>query len=266
MLTSRQPTTPQHARSMTASGGYTYSPLTSPTYARTQAGQRYDGSPEKLTPHSRVRRFQGSDRQRRDPRASQVSENWRSSHRPSFNTAPTVARSVDASKVTSMSGIPEYLAVQEMAFRQGQHDRGGCRDQIPASPFARHFDHVWAEYYKLGGVYGGEPAIRPTAHPAASHDNFAWAVLINPATQDLEHPNGTLDMNWTYKMCVMALDGMKELIRVVCGHPNDWRKYVCDIPTPAQHAIIAFPDLCEYYEVLKRDAHEVLSGGMPMGY
>ena len=207
--------------------------------------------------------------QRRSSHTAQTSENWRSPRRASFSSdlrAPTVVAPADTLNATSMSGIPEPLAVQELAFRQGQHDRGGSRNRVPPSPFAKHFDIVWAEYYKLGSIYGGEPAIRPTAPPAASHDNFAWTVLINPATQDLEHPNGTIDMAWTHKMCTVTLNCMRELIRVVCGRPNDWRKYVCDIPGPAQQAIANFPDLLEYYEMLKHEAHEALSGRIPPGY
>jgi hypothetical protein len=221
-----------------------------------------------MTPR-RVSQLQGLDTQRRGSHASQTSENWRSPRRPSFSSdlrAPAMAAPADTFNATSMSGVPEHLAVQELAFRQGQHDGEGARNRIPQSPFAKQFDVLWAEYYQLGAMYGGEPAIRPTAPPAATHNNFAWAVLINPATQDLEHPNGTIDMAWTHKMCAMSLDCMQELIRVVCKRPNDWRKYVCDIPGPAQQAIVAFPDLCEYYEVLKRDAHQALSGGIPAGY
>jgi hypothetical protein len=253
---------------VTASSSNTSSPLTSPTHARTQVAQRYEDSPQNLTPR-RVSQLQGSDKQRRDSHGSQTSEDGRSPRRPSFSSdlrAPTTVAPADTFNATSMSAVPEHLAVQELAFRQGQHDRGGSRNRIPPSPFAKHLDHVWAEHYKLGAMSGRETAIRPTASPAASHDNFAWAVFINPATQDLEHPNGTIDMEWTYKMCTAALNCMRELIRVVCGRPNDWRKYVCDIPGPAQQAIIAFPDLCEYYQVLKRDAHEALSGGIPAGY
>jgi hypothetical protein len=168
-----------------------------------------------------------------------------------------------------MNSVPEYCAVQEIAFRQGQYDRatGGLRNTVSPSPFSQHLDHVWAQYYKLGMAFGGEP-VRRSAAPSSSSSrhNFTWPALINPATQDLEHPNGSVDMEWARKICEIGLDCMQELIRLVCKRGNDWRKIVCDIPAPTREAMRAFPDLYEHYEILKRDAHEALNDGLPMGY
>ncbi|RAR05835.1 hypothetical protein DDE82_003746 [Stemphylium lycopersici] len=262
------PTTPQRARRMAASGSSNTPSIVSPSAARTHIPQQYEGSPQKIKA-TKISQLQGLDMQRRNSHASQASENWRSPRRPSFSSSlrsPTMLNPVDVLQTASMSGVPEYLAVQEMAFRQGQHDCNGSRNRVPPSPFGKHFDHVWAQYYKLGAVYGGGPTAMPPAASSPSHENFAWPVLINSATQDLEHPNGSFDIEWTRKVCTMALNCMKELIRVVCRRLNDWRKIVCDIPAPVKHAIVAFPELCEYYEILRRDAHEALSGGAPLGY
>ncbi|KAL1793390.1 hypothetical protein ACET3X_008372 [Alternaria dauci] len=160
-----------------------------------------------------------------------------------------------------MTDIPEYLAVQEMAFRQGQYVSGDSPDRVPPSPFAKHFDHVWAQYFKMGVAHGGVPAT-PLIASSPPGDNFAWSILINPATQDLEHPNGSLDMEWARKMCIMSLNCMKELIHAVRERHNDWRKIVCDIPLPVQQAIVAFPDLCEYYAALQHEAHQAFGNGL----
>jgi hypothetical protein len=165
-----------------------------------------------------------------------------------------------------MTAIPEYNAVQEIAFRQGQKDRStsDIHNKIPSSPFGQHLDHVWAQYYKLGMAFGGEPVRRSVA--PSTQQNFTWPVLINPATQDLEHPNGSVDIEWARKICEIGLDCMQELIRLVCRRGHDWRKIVCDIPALTREAMRVFPDLCEHYELLKQDAREALNDGRPMGY
>jgi hypothetical protein len=252
---------------MTTGGNSITSSITSPSVLPMQS-QQYEGSPQEMI-IDKLSQLRGSNMQRRNSHVSQTSENWRSPRRMSFNSSLgplTMLNPVDAPLTPSMNGIPEYLAVQEMAFRQGQHDYNGSRNRIPPSPFSKPFDHVWAEYYKLGAAYGKAPAASPAAASSPSHENFAWTVLINSATQDLERPNGSFDMEWARKICIMSLNCMRELICVVCRRLNDWRKIVCDIPLPVKHAIVSFPDLCEYYETLQRDAHEALSGRVPFGY
>lgn len=264
---SAQPTTPHRARRMTADGNGTAS-VTSPPSGLVQTPRKYGESPQKMN-GNKPGQFRGFDTPRRNSHASHTSDNWRSPRRPSFNSSrrsSVMINHADAFHGPSLNGIPEYLAVQEMAFRQGQHNQNGSRNRIPPSPFAQHLDSVWEEYYKLGAASGTAPAALPTTASSQSHENFAWAVLINPATQDLEHPNGSFDMEWAYKICVMSLNCMKELIRVVCRRINDWRKIVCDIPAPVKQAILAFPDLCAYYETLQRDAHEAMNGQIPLGY
>jgi hypothetical protein len=165
--------------------------------------------------------------------------------------------------VSSLAGIPESVAVQEMAFRQGQRDSSSALDNVPANPFAKQFDQLWNVFYKLGKECGGQPTpvpINPT------RQNFVWPVLINPYTQSLEQPNGSLDPVWTHKMIHIALNCMKELICVTCRRNTGWDKTVADIPLPAQEALVAFPDLAQEYELLKRDAKEARAGGRPYGY
>jgi|TARA_R110002003_G_scaffold97_36_gene8038 hypothetical protein len=168
---------------------------------------------------------------------------------------------------SSLTGVPEVLAVQEIAFRQGQHDHGVARDRLPSSPFAKHFDQVWAQFYVFGKEFGGEPiaSSRATAM-SSSHPNFPWPVLINPYTQDLERPNGAVDSEWVRKVCGIALNCMQELIRTVCKRQGDWRKIVCDVPTQIKQALMGFDDLRERYESLQRDAREAVAGGLPQGY
>jgi transglutaminase/protease-like cytokinesis protein 3 len=236
--------------------------LTSQTLASPQAIQQYGGSAQK-TQSSRADHLNNPNTQHRSTHASQISDNWRTSGRPSFNSSrrsSPIVNSADTSPPL-MTDVPEYLAVQEMAFRQGQSDSGNSRNKVPPSPFAKHFDHVWAQYFKMGAAYGGTPATPPVAS-SPSHDNFAWSVLINPITQDLEHLNGSIDIEWARKICVMSLNCMKELIHVVRERHNDWRKIVCDIPFPVKQAIVAFPDLCEYYEALQHDARQAFGNGL----
>jgi hypothetical protein len=167
----------------------------------------------------------------------------------------------------SLTGIPEILAVQEMAFRQGQHDNGITRDCLPSSPFAKHFDQVWAQFYVFGKEYGGKPiASLAVSHGPSSHQNFPWSVLINPYTQDLEHPNGAVDAEWVRKVCIIALNCMQALIRTVCTRQGDWRKIVCDVPTQIKQALMGFDDLRQRYESLEQDAREAVAGGLPQGY
>jgi hypothetical protein len=246
---------------MTANGNGMTS-MVSPPFASPQATQKYGDSAQMMR-SSRFDRFNDPGTQRRSSHSSQASDNWRSSGRSSFNSSrrsSTIANPVDTTP-PSMTDVPEFLAVQEMAFRQGQYGSGNSCNRVPPSPFAKHFDHVWAQYFKLGAAYGGAPAAPPVAS-SASHDNFAWSVLINSATQDLEHPNGSIDVEWARKICMMSLNCMKELIHVVRERHNDWRKIVCDVPLPVKEAIVAFPDLCEYYEALQHDARQAFGGGL----
>ncbi|KAA8622999.1 hypothetical protein A1F94_003093 [Pyrenophora tritici-repentis] len=253
------PTTPCRAH-VTSSA----SQFTSPPFSRGQAAQNYGGSPHMLTP-KRVSELQSPHRQRSSSNASQMSNSPR---RPSFTSSlrsPSMVNQIDPFNTTSLSGVPEHLAVSGLAFRQGQHDHGSSRNRIPPNPFASQFDQLWAEYYRLGAVQGGPPAALPSS-TSPSHENFAWTVLINTETQDLEHPNGSYDMDYARSICIMGLKCMRELIQVVCKRNNDWRKIVCDVPAPLQQAITHFPDLCAKYKDLKQEAREALGGGIPLGY
>jgi hypothetical protein len=249
----------------------TASTITTPFRMQSSAG-----SPEStMTPRRFVNGYQtvvttqGSPQTpRRDSAAGQASPTSRKgSGRTSFSTtlrAPTMLTDPNAS---SLTGVPETLAVQEMAFRQGQHDNGSLRDRVPPNPFAQQYDQVWAQYYKLGKEVGGTPPVMSsTAATSAGHQNFPWPVLINPYTQNLERPNGAVDPQWVRKICEMALNCMEALVRMVCKRHGDWRKIVCDIPVPMQQALHQFPDLCRRYDSLKRAAHEALAGGLPNGY
>lgn len=270
-LTDTQPTTPHRARPITADHNGTTSSSASGSSATVQSPRAHEGSAQKMT-NVQFSQVSESSMQRRlshasnmSPPTGNMSDSWRSPRRPPFNSNGHRPQMFN-SATPYMTGIPEYLAVQEMAFRQGQHECNGSSDRIQSSPFSKQFDHVWEEYYKLGATYRKAPAVSPNTGSIPSHKNYAWSVLINPASQDLEHPNGTFDKEWARKICTMALDCMKELIRNVCKHPTDWRKIVCDIPLPIKHAIEAFPDLSAYYGALKRDAHEAMSGRVPLGY
>jgi hypothetical protein len=186
--------------------------------------------------------------------------------RASFNSslrAPTMMQGPDTS---SLAGVPETLAVQEMAFRQGQRDTGSSLARLPPSPFIKHYDQVWAQYYKFGKAVGGTPVTSTFAGSTASHQNFPWPILINPYTQDLQRPTGVVDSQWARKICEIALNCMEELVRVVCKRQGDWRKTICDVPSQVQQALAGFPDLRARYECLKRDATEAVAGGLPAGY
>jgi hypothetical protein len=165
----------------------------------------------------------------------------------------------------SLTGVPQVLAVQELAFRAGQRDYGVFRERLPSSPFAAQFDEVWMEFYVLGRACGGTPKASSTPD-APSHQNFPWPVLINPYTQDLEHPNGAVDSEWVRKVCNIALDCMRALIGTVCRRQGDWRKITCDVPAQIKQALLSFEDLHVRYEKLKRDAQEAVAGGLPAGY
>lgn len=150
-----------------------------------------------------------------------------------------------------------------MAFRQGQRNSVSSVDEVPANPFAIQHDRLWAAFYKLGKECGGQPTPVPND---TTYPNFTWPVLINPYTQSLEHPNGSVDPAWTGRMIQIALNCMEELIRVTCRRNTGWDKIVADVPLPAQEAMVFFPDLASRYEILKRDAMEARAGGRPYGY
>ncbi|KAH7077242.1 hypothetical protein FB567DRAFT_596421 [Paraphoma chrysanthemicola] len=256
------------------------STLSSATNHIRTAAEYSTGSPQKLRAPHRLQAnteleprhglasvSQGQPRTpRRDTLINQASPMSRSG-RASFSSplrTPTLFHDPNA---PSLTGIPEILAVQEMAFRQGQHDSGVTRDRVPSSPFAKHFDQVWIQFYVFGKEYGGKPiASLAASQGQSSHQNFPWPVLINPYTQDLEHPNGAIDAEWVRKVCTIALNCMQALIRTVCTRQGDWRKVVCDVPTQIKQALMGFDDLRKRYESLKQDAHEAVAGGLPQGY
>jgi hypothetical protein len=173
---------------------------------------------------------------------------------------------VQGPNVMSLTGIPEVLAVQEMAFRQGQNDHGVSRERLPSSPFARKYDQVWVEFYLKGKACGGTPRTTSTGTHSPSHKNYTWPPLINPYTQDLEHPNGAVDVEWARKICEMALHSMCALIGTVCRREGDWQKIVCDVPAPIKDALMDFEDLSIRYEQLKKMAREATAGGLPISY
>jgi hypothetical protein len=255
------------------------------------AGEYGSGSPQKVTtPRTFGRNVQQLEsprgplqNQRRDSLASQASPSalnspirasfnspgrnfFNSPGRASFNSPLRAPLMMQGPDVSSLAGVPETLAVQEMAFRQGQRDTGSSLARLPPSPFTKHYDQVWAQYYKLGKAVGGTPVKSTVAASTASHQNFPWPVLINPYTQDLERPTGVVDSQWAHKICEIALNCMEELVRVVCKRQGDWRKTICDVPGQVQQALAGFPDLRIRYEHLKRDAAEAVAGGLPAGY
>jgi hypothetical protein len=239
---------------MPTSGDYSLgSPHKVTTPRRLGSGGQSAGSPQDLT-HN----------QRHGSSSSQMSSTARSG-RASFSSnlrAPTISQDPNA---PSLTGVPQVLAVQEMAFRQGQRDHGVPRERLPPSPFAEQFDDVWIEFYVLGRTCGGTPNESSTSN-APSHQNFPWPVLINPYTQDLEHPNGAVDSEWVRKVCNIALNCMAALIGTVCRRQGDWRKTTCDVPAQIKQALLSFDDLRIRYEKLQRDAREASAGGLPAGY
>lgn len=180
--------------------------------------------------------------------------------------APTMLHPTYGANSTSMAGINEALAVQELAFRQGLQDRNNPRDRLPSSPFPPQYDNIWAEFYRLGKASSATPMPPPPHLNAPSQPNYSWPVLVNPHTQSLEHPTGILDMAWTRNICEMALNCMDALIRAACSRKNDWQKLTIDVPLPCQEALLSFPDLVTRYEYLKESARQALAGGRPQGY
>ncbi|KAI4644009.1 uncharacterized protein J4E78_009791 [Alternaria triticimaculans] len=236
--------------------------LASPSFTLPQGAQQYGDYTQKMAP-AKTNHLKGTGSQRGISHTGQRSDNWRSSGHASFSKSkrhPSTMVNPAPAFPRTMTDIPEYLAVQEMAFRQGQYDSGNSRSRVPASPFASLFDQVWERFFQMGAAYGGTPATSPV-EPSPTHENFVWSVLINPATQDLAHLNGSVDMGWAHKMCSMSLNCMEELIRVVRNRPKDWEKIVCDIPFPVKQTIVAFPDLCEYYDALQQEANDAFGGG-----
>lgn len=178
-----------------------------------------------------------------------------SNGRGSFSStlrAPTVPYNPTAPSIT---GIPEDLSVQEFAYRQGQHDRNSPRDRVPPNPFAKHYDFLWAEAYRQGKLEGGVPIQCPELPSNASHQNFEWPVLINAYTQDLEHPNGSVDLEYAREICEMALGSMESLLQQAYSRIGEWKRLVIDIPNPCHQAMMHFPDLMERYEQLKKASH-----------
>lgn len=233
-------------------------------------------SPHKMTPRS-PSYSQGSSEtnssqsnQPRDiisGRTSQGSSG--STGRSSFSSgfhAPTMLHPVYGTKSTSIAGINEALAVQELAFRQGLQDRHNVRDRLPSSPFPQQYDSIWTEFYKLGKTSTAAHIPPPPHLHSPSQSNYSWPVLVNPHTQSLEHPTGILDMEWTRNICEIALNCMDALIRVACSRKNDWQKLTIDVPLPCQQALLEFPDLTHRYECLKGAARQALAGGRPQGY
>ncbi|PSN65369.1 hypothetical protein BS50DRAFT_56907 [Corynespora cassiicola Philippines] len=166
----------------------------------------------------------------------------------------------------TMFAVPEEAAVQEFAFRRGQQDRGNPRDRVPHNPFASHFDKVWVKYYLDGknSTLENKKPLSVSSSPTGA--NFNWAPLINPYTQDAEHPKGSFDEEYSHGLCESALKGMSHQISLVCKRGKEWDRYVCEIPSPVAQALQHFPELLVRYRSLQRDAREALGGGRPYGY
>jgi hypothetical protein len=246
-----------------------------PAQRRMSTAVDYSGSPQRATTSGLLNlntQVSGSPQsvtmgQRRDPNIDQASPTARRGFgRASFSSnlrAPTMLQDPNAA---SLTGIPQLLAVQEMAYRQGQHDYGVSRDRLPSSPFAKQFDQVWVQFYVLGKACGGTPISSSNLEPSSGHQNFPWPVLINPYTQDLEHPHGIVDCNYVRKICTIALNCMAALIGTVCRRQGEWRKTICDVPAQIKQALMGFEDLRNRYEKLEQDAREAVAGGLPAGY
>lgn len=249
--------------------------MVTPAQRRVSTAVDHSGSPHKITTPRQVGinyQLFGTPRdlpmgQRRDANVSQASPTaHQGSGTASLSSnlrAPTMLQDPNAS---SLTGVPQLLAVQEMAFRQGQQDHGVSRERLPSNPFAKHFDQVWVEFYILGKECGGTPISTSNIDASSTHQNFPWPVLINPYTQDLEHPNGKVDSAWVRKVCTIALNCMAVLIGTVCRRQGDWRKTICDVPAQIKQALMGFEDLRIRYERLQRDAREARNGGLPAGY
>jgi hypothetical protein len=166
----------------------------------------------------------------------------------------------------SLTGVPQLLAVQEMAFRKGQQDHGASRERFPSSPFAKEFDQAWTRFYVLGKECGGTPTCSSNVVASPDHQNFPWPILINCYTQDLDHPNGEVDSAWVRKICTIALNCMAVLIGTVCRRQGEWQKTICDVPGQIKQALMGFEDLRSRYQRLQRDAREARNGGLPAGY
>lgn len=170
----------------------------------------------------------------------------------------------------SMVGIPEEQAVQEYAFRAGQADHGVDREVLPASLFAAEYDELWLEFYVLGRTSRFQPATTAkaaTTSPApAGLQNFTFTPFINPWTQSLEKPEGTVDIEWVRRQCQASLNCMAALIGKVCKRQPGWKRLACDVPEPAKKVIMAMSDLRAQYEALQEDAKVALAGGHPSGY
>lgn len=235
----------------------------------------YNGSPQRMAMPGRPNfnhQFTGSPQgvamgQRRNSNIDHSSPTAHCGSHMAANSSSSRASSMSqVPSASSLTGIPPLLAVQELAYRQGQKDHGVFQDRVPASPFAKQFDQVWSEFYALGKACGGKPISPSNVDSSSGHQNFPWPILINPYTQDLEHPNGSIDAEYARKMCIMALNCMAALIGMVCRRQGEWQKTICDVPAQIRHALMGFEDLRNRYETLKRDAKEARCGGRPYGY
>lgn len=168
----------------------------------------------------------------------------------------------------TMNGISEAVAVEEFAFRRGQQDRGSVRTRIPKNPFHPVHNQAWELNY-LRGKQSKTPAVVSRSNAASpSGKNYAWPILINPYTQNQEHPNGSFDAEWAQDMIIRALDSMAAIISMILkrGKQGEWQRAVCDVPAPVAEALSDYPHLMGRYEKLKRDAQEAIAGGRPQGY
>ncbi|KAF2876405.1 hypothetical protein BDV95DRAFT_224856 [Massariosphaeria phaeospora] len=168
--------------------------------------------------------------------------------------------------VQTIYSIPEYLIVEEFAFRRGQQDRAQERDRVPDNPFDKRHDTVWSQHYSLGKQSTGDPVVIPSTQGFQAGNNFDWPGLINPYTQTPEHPRGTFDPVFVRNNCDSALKGMVMLIEKVCLRGRDWDRLVCDVSPQIAMACEHFPDLADRYKSLKRDANVAMNGGRPLGY
>lgn len=242
------------ARSIYQSPGHqtNYSPQAFPR--RDSQAMLYTGSSSQPVHSSPSKSMYGSP-----SKASSISTRSRLSiHMPQLSNGSKHAQ--------TMKDVPEYLAVQEFAYRQGQTDRSSPRERIPANPFDSKFDELWKAFYQQG-KYSAIPAkILPHAPPSPVGPNYDWSPLIDPYTQTPENPEGIFRLEYSRQVIEGSLNAMRSLIHNILMHGKQWEKIVADIPAPMVSALQHFPDLAYQYHGLRHAAAIAKTGRYPEGF